>query len=638
MPNIYVPGIGEVDANGFAEEATMQRILQVLGDAGNANSPEAQKKLATSANQSAAGLTRLQKATAYAGQSLRSAGKSAKEGILGAGEASKRFSSNMNIAGRSLQRSFSSIGQQPFGLVQGLTDMVARAGENAGPIMQRILGATIGSATGAMLADLFGAEGPLAIGASTAGGALAGALAPGIMSTVGPAIAGFLFEKLNATSEAFFKIQQSGAILGGSMIETRVNAHAANLTMAEFGNVMSKNSEAMASFGGQTRRGAREFARANQAVTTTFGQQLLGLGIGFEDMGMATAEMMQNFQLSGMSAQDVAVRTDEFAAAVKNNLIQQKAMAAITGRSLEQQKEAERQQRKDAVVQASLARMQPEQRAEMERLISAFPHLREAILDQAVFGTATSAEALRQFSAFPTAMAGITEAVDNVKSGAGGAADAFVLAAKNSGAIQDEYLNAADMVATLGRFTSNSLIKTMQDNILPMQDLMTKSINKTVLDVTEDLKKATTEQDKATKALIEMIEANRKLAMSMSNASTGLLQETEGMVSTIANTTTMIANTVNSFAKKLGVQAQTRVGPYNTEVTAGNLAPEDIPGGSTTTPPTTTSGNTGPGTGTGSNPEDDYMALMKKQVDNDTAMLKGQQRTNDLLSQLVQSA
>lgn len=631
MPQINVPGIGEVFADGFAEEATMQRILTVLAQANNANSPEAQKVLAESARSASNALGLFRKNTSQAGQDVGTAGKTASDGLNMAGLTGRRFSSEMSMASRSLSRSFTNMNTAPMSMVQGLTDVIGRMDGKA-------IGIAMGAVGGTMLSDLFGTDGPLGLALGAIGGGVAGYLAGDV---VGPAVAGlvgFISEKLNATTDAFFKVQQSGAILGGSLIETRVNAHAANLTMSEFGNVMSKNSEAMASFGGQTRRGAREFARANQAVTKTFGQEMLGLGIGFEDMGMATAEMMQNFQLSGMSAQEVAVRTDEFAAAVRNNLVQQKAMAAITGRSLEQQKEAERQQRKDAVVQASLARMQPEQRAEMERLISAFPHLREAILDQAVFGTATSAEALRQFSAFPTAMAGITQAVDNVKSGAGGAADAFILAAKNSDAIREENLQAADMIATLGRFTSNSMIKTMQDSFLPMQDLMTRSINKTVVDVTEDLVKASTAQDEATKNMMKLIAANRELGMSFSNATTSMLEKSEKSIMLIGEATTFIADNVNAFARTVGLTTQTNVGKYNKEVT--------IPGQGTTTENTASSEDANVSTGTSTTttdpnasvPGNNMISMLQKQVDNDTAMLKGQQRTNDLLSQLVQSA
>ena len=632
MPQIYIEGIGNVDANGFAEEATMQRILTVLAQANNANSPEAQKVLAESARSASNALGLFRKNTSQAGQDVGTAGKTASDGLNMAGMTGRRFSSEMSMASRSLSRSFTNMNTAPMSMVQGLTDVIGR-------MDGKLIGMAMGAVGGTVLADLFGADGPIGLGLGALGGTITGLVAGNVVAPAVAGLVGFISEKLNATTDAFFKIQQSGAILGGSLIETRVNAHAANLTMAEFGNVMSRNSEAMASFGGQTRRGAREFARANQAVTKTFGQELLGLGIGFEDMGMATAEMMQNFQLSGMSAQDVAVRTDEFAAAVRNNLVQQKAMAAITGRSLEQQKEAERQQRKDAVVQASLARMAPEQRAEMERLISAFPHLREAILDQAVFGSATSAEALRQFSAFPTAMAGISEAVDNVKSGAGGAADAFILAAKNSDAIREENLQAADMIATLGRFTSNSMIKTMQDSFLPMQDLMTRSINKTVVDVTEDLVKATTAQDEATKNMMKLIEANRQLGMSFSNATTSMLEKAEKSIMMIGEATTFIADNVNNFARTVGLTTQTNVGRYNKEVTI-------IPGQtSTSTSANSEDANVDPTKNPNvspSTPDDpygnDFMAMLQKQVDNDQSLIKGQQRTNDLLSQLVQSA
>jgi len=628
LPQINVPGIGEVFADGFAEEATMQRILQVLASSDNANSPEAQQRLATAAKSASGSLTLFGRSTSKAGQDVGIAGKTASDGMNMAGNTGRRFSSEMSMASRSLSRSFANMNTAPLSMVSGITDMIKG-------MDGKLVGAALGAAGGTLLADLFGADGPLGLALGATGGGIAGLVAGGVIGPAAAGLIGFISEKLNATTDAFFKVQQSGAILGGSLIETRVNAHAANLTMSEFGNVMSKNSEAMASFGGQTRRGAREFARANQAVTTTFGQELLGLGIGFEDMGMATAEMMQNFQLSGMSAQDVAVRTDEFAAAVRNNVVQQKAMAAIMGRSVEQQKEAERQQRKDAVVQASLARMQPEQRAEMERLISAFPHLREAILDQAVFGSATSAEALRQFSAFPTAMAGITQAVDNVKSGAGGAADAFILAAKNSDAIREENLQAADMIATLGRFTSNSMIKTMQESFLPMQDLMTRSINKTVVDVTTDLVKASTAQDEATKNMMKLIAANRELGMSFSNATTSMLENAEASILLIGKATTFIADNVNAFAKTVGLTTQTGVGKYNREVTIPGQTPdtvdtaasEDATLGTTTgstNANTAGAGMTGPATVT--NPDSDV--ILQKILDNN-------KRQTDLLANIA---
>ena len=57
LPQIEVPGVGTVFADGFAEESTMQRILNVLQASDNANSPEAMQQLAGAA-QSASVSTR----------------------------------------------------------------------------------------------------------------------------------------------------------------------------------------------------------------------------------------------------------------------------------------------------------------------------------------------------------------------------------------------------------------------------------------------------------------------------------------------------------------------------------------------------------------------------------------------------
>ena len=233
-----------------------------------------------------------------------------------------------------------------------------------------------------------------------------------------------MFDKLNATSAAFDAVQAGGATLGGSLIEFRQAAHNGYLTMGEFTNVMKNNGEAMASFGGQTAVGAREFSKANRALAGgDMGRQLKQMGFSFEDMGGTTADMMEQFALSGISFDQLAVRTGEVAKASFEQARQQKILSAITGRSIEAQKQAEKAQRKDAQVQASLARMGPEQRKQTEQLISAFPHLKDAILDQVTFGGAVSKEAMMQMSQFPNAVKSVQGAVDGIKGAIGTAND-----------------------------------------------------------------------------------------------------------------------------------------------------------------------------------------------------------------------
>ena len=627
MPTIDVPGIGSVFADGFAEESTMQRILAAIQGQENGGGAT----VTTQRTQSA--ITQLGSTVQKTGASVQDGGQRATSGLNMVGPAAQRLSSNLTASSRSLSQSFESASQAPFAFANTVVQMGAKiAGDS------KLLTTAIGAVGGVAMADLFGQDGPIAKTVAAALGGTAGALFGDATTTALAGIAGFLFEKLNATTDAFFKVQSTGAILGGSLIELRTNAHASNLTMAEFTNVMAKNSEQMASFGGQTIKGAREFARANQRLTQLHGQELLQLGVSFEDMGMATSDMMQQFARSGIAIESAGVNTREFAQATRNQITQQKIIAALTGRSIEQQKQAERAQRKDAVVQASLQRMAPEQRAEMERLISAFPHLKDAILDQAVFGTATSAEALRQVSVFPTAMNGIAGAVDDITNGIGGAGDAFIKSAEFSDEIKAENLAAGDMIATLGRFTSNALIKTATDSFIPMQELMMASINKTAINVAEDIARVGSASNKATKSITEMIEANRKVGMSLSNLTTGILRNSDGIVQGLAGLMNGVADAVNNSAVGMGIPTSTAAGPFNSEVGIAGLNEfGDGDGGQGSTASGSANANTAGAGATGpitvNSPTID--AALNQLVDNSNKQLK---QDRDLRDQLMNIA
>jgi len=540
-----VPGIGTVFLDGVAEEATMQRILAAI---------QGQQGGGTQAQVSAAGISQvnrgfinLARQTESTGKNVREGGDTAYLGMIKAGQAGSQFSRQLGRASGNLVRSFETASESPFGFAKAL----ANAG---GDLLKesRLGGATFGAIGGYMASLATDLDG-LGTTFTTAFGAAAGAIAPGVVAGATGAIAGFIFEKLDSTSKAFNQVQQSGAILGGSLIEFRKAAHSSNLTMAEYNNVMSKASDSMSMFGGQTLRGAREFARTNQALTNEFSTPLLQMGYSFEDMGVATAEMMERFTLSGMSFDQLAVRTREVAAAAFEQAQQQKVLAAMTGRSIEQQKAAQKAQRQDAQVQAAIARLGPQQQQQVEQLISAFPHLKGAILDQVTFGGAVSQEAMMQLSQFPNAVASVQGAVDGIKNGSGIAIDAFKEQAKNSAAIREEYLNASDTVATLGRFTSNAYVKTAESMIIPQQEMMAKAISDTVNKVVEDMKTLTQGGDAATKALIKQQEAQRELNMQISAGITGLLNQTDGIITKVTELTEAATRGVGSVNRMLGV-------------------------------------------------------------------------------------
>ena len=545
MPTIYVPNIGDVDATGFAEEATMQRILAAIqGQQGGGSQAQVSAAGISQVNR---GFINLARQTESTGKDVREGGDTAYLGMIKAGQAGSQFSRQLGRASGNLVRSFETASESPFGFAKAL----ATAGGDL--LKQSRLGGAAAGALGGYMASLATDLDGLGTTITTAFGAAAGALAPGLVAGATGAIAGFIFEKLDSTSKAFNQVQQSGAILGGSLIEFRKAAHSSNLTMAEYNNVMSKASDSMSMFGGQTLRGAREFARTNQALTNEFSTPLLQMGYSFEDMGVATAEMMERFTLSGMSFDQLAVRTREVAAAAFEQAQQQKVLAAMTGRSIEQQKAAQKAQRQDAQVQAAIARLGPQQQQQVEQLISAFPHLRGAILDQVTFGGAVSQEAMMQLSQFPNAVASVQGAVDGIKNGSGIAIDAFKEQAKNSAAIREEYLNATDTVATLGRFTSNAYVKTAESMIIPQQEMMAKAIGDTVGKIVDDMKTLAKGGGDATKALIKQQEAQRELNMQISAGITGLLNQTDGIITKVTELTEAATRGVGSVNRMLGV-------------------------------------------------------------------------------------
>ena len=533
MASADVPGIGTVFIDGVAEEATMQRILAAIQqqDSGGAGAQVS----AAGVSQVNRGFINLAKQSKSAGDSVRSGGDTAYQGMMKAGMAGRSFSQQLRRASGNLVRSFETASESPFGFAKALTNVAADLAGSG-----RAAGLAIGAVGGAIVEDLLGDISDL--GPSI--GAAIGFAVPGAVTTATAAIAGFIFEKLDATSKAFNTVAQSGAILGGDLMQFRLAAHSSNLTMAEFNGVMSKAGDSMSMFGGQTLRGAREFARSNQALTNEFSTPLLQMGYSFEDMGVATAEMMERFTLSGMSFDQLAVRTREVAAAAFEQAQQQKVLSALTGRSIEQQKAAQKAQRQDAQVQAAIARLGPQQQQQVEQLISAFPHLKGAILDQVTFGGAVSKEAMMQLSQFPNAVASVQGAVDGIKDGSGIAIDAFKAQAANSEAIRAEYLEGADMVAQLGRFSSNQFVKTAEAMIIPQQEMMAKAISDTVNKVVDDMKILAAGGGAATKALIEQQKAQRELNMQISTGVTGLLSQTDGLITKVTELTKLATSGV----------------------------------------------------------------------------------------------
>jgi len=542
LPVINVPGIGDVYADGFAEEQTMQRILMALSDGNNANSAEAQQNLASASNTAAGSVIGLGNASRKTGSDTKVAGQTAGQGLRAAGQAGFGFSTMMSRQSRNLSNSVKNLESQPFAIGTAIAGLVSEAGSAITKFVPNIL-----------------------------------AKAAGMVAVGGAAIAGFIFEKLNATASAFQKVQQSGAILGGSLLELRLNAHGANLTMSEFGNIMARNGEAMASFAGGTTRGAREFARANQALTQLHSRELLQLGYSFEDMGMATADMMQQFALSGIAIQRSGIHTTEFANATMNAVRQQKIMAAVTGRTIEQQKAAERALRRDAQVQAAIQNLGPAMQTQIKSLIASVPQMKDVILDQVMSGQLMHKNSLIMAGMAPETVEQMRSTVNAIKNGAldGDAAKFFKGISANSDIIKQETKNMGEFT-NLSRFVSgNEFLNLAKSTFTQQQDLMTAAINATIKDIGQDVARVKTAIDPMTESLIDLTVQNRELGMSLSKLTTGMLANSSFLIKGLTGLISTLQAGVDFVNKGFNSPGKTKVGGYNSEVTTRKIVLPD---------------------------------------------------------------
>lgn len=326
MVQVYIEGFGSVEADNVATESTLQRIAGLLGSANNANSAQAQARLAGAANQAAAGLGTIQSATGNTNSSLNGLGAQA------------------NVAGGKIAAFGKTASAGVSGMIKSLERSVTAGGDSMSSAFSFM---KEGANTIASFANDF----PILSGIATG---MAGAF-------------GMLLGVLQRTTTEFNNIQQSGAIFGGSMLEFRKVAHESGLTLTQLNNIFKANGAAMSLFAGGTKEGAKAFTGISNIITKKLSGEFLRMGVSFEQMGQRTADYLEQQALMGIS---VDRQTHENFQAAKQVAIltkQQKFMAAYNGTTLEQERTKAKQASQNINLQAVLLTQGKEQRVQTER-------------------------------------------------------------------------------------------------------------------------------------------------------------------------------------------------------------------------------------------------------------------------------
>ena len=485
-----------IELNNAAEESTLQRIASILegqrGGGGAAGVQEANQKAAAD-----------RKAASEA-QNLGSAAGVASAGLYDSARAARMY----NQASQDFSRGMTSMSSNfasadPFAFSQslittigGVAGSVAQAAGDAVPI--------IGGALGSLAKAGIGA-------AAMLGGAFIGALS----KTVG----------------SFNTAQKAGALLGGDLIAFRDAANGSGLTLDQFNGVLSKTGASMASFGGQTTKGASAFGKANSAFISGFGEQMLRMGMDYESQGIATAEYMETLQLSGMSLGQMALRADQVAAGTARLAKQQKMLAAINGQTVEQQKAAQKQARTDAAFQAAISGMSVKQRTEMEALITQFPHLAQSIKETIVTGDTVSAEGILAAQAAGKAGEIVLEGVRNIANDVAPEEQVTAIYRNletNAAEIQRDTAAAADTVKLGILGVGGAFVNAYEKQFLPLQRQSTQAGAEVFSNVQKDMEKLSESGTAATKAMTDIAKSTQEAQQAVSKAVTDLMKSNFG--------------------------------------------------------------------------------------------------------------
>ncbi len=197
-------------------------------------------------------------------------------------------------------------------------------------------------------------------------------------------------KELEKTTKAYNDSATAGALFADGLEGLRNTAHSANLTVAQFANVLKNNSGDLAAAGIGQVEAAKQVGRVGKAFKESGVQdQLLKLGYGFEEQAALTAETMASMRRSAggrVSDAEVATQTAKYA----ENL---RLIASLTGEDAKKKVQAVQEQNNILAFQQELAKKSPQQRAEIDKAMALMTEQeRKNFRERVIFGDVINKE------------------------------------------------------------------------------------------------------------------------------------------------------------------------------------------------------------------------------------------------------
>jgi hypothetical protein len=352
---INIPGIGEVVAEGAASEETLNKLLVAMSKSEKTKQRDEKREAdnrrkaladeAKASKEAAEQLNRLTDAERKALQDQAAKKRAAEEftqslvagatdiGLAVGSTATSLAKSAISVATQ-MATQYNTITNNPISAAAGMLNTgIDMLGKGAKGVASGV--ASVGDI-------LMSAKNPLAIGL----GAILFGLGKAANAATDAAVAtakvanDLMAAEFAKTVSVFGEFNKSGASFAGGMDQMRIVSHSSGLSMETFSKAAVNASDALRSAGFSQGEGAMALAgvmRAASRITNTSGatlqQQMLALGVGFEDQGRLMAEVMAQDRVSGrerrLSDEEVAKRTKDYA-------IDLKVLADITGKNAQE--------------------------------------------------------------------------------------------------------------------------------------------------------------------------------------------------------------------------------------------------------------------------------------------------------------
>ena len=349
---IDIPGIGQVEAKNAASEATLKAILAALGGGGGRG-----------------------------GAGGGGAGGGGRGGAGGAGGGGA-----LGLASAALSKSFKSVGFMAGMAVSGIGKLKNGAIQAAGAYV-KFSDATVGAV--ASLARLDGT-------ASSAADIFSGIP---IIGTIFKAVAA----AADDVTKSYVAVASSGATFGGSINNFAAAASGAGMTLAEFGQLIKNNSNAMTAFGTTTEGGATNFARVSKQLRST-SSELFALGFSTQDINQGLANYGALLKSQGLQGKK---SNAELAVGAKSYLKEMDLLAKVTGQQRSDIEKSREAMAKDAQFQASMQGLGEGVRNSFMSVTDGLKDtgLKNFAKDILATGTATTAENQKLMSMMPQSAA-----------------------------------------------------------------------------------------------------------------------------------------------------------------------------------------------------------------------------------------